>query len=167
MKRTTLCYIENKNDDSFLMLYRNKKKNDDNAGKWLGIGGKFEPGESSDDCNVREVREETGLRLASYHFYGVVKFRSDAYEYEDMYLYSSDDWIPEDERMADEFRRTGTFTPPQCSEGELHWIRKDELASLPMWEGDTVFLERVLRGDESINLTMIYEGDHLAEVIED
>ena len=166
MRKTTLCYIENKNDGSFLMLYRNKKKNDDNAGKWLGIGGKFEPGEKADDCVVREVREETGLRLTSYHFYGVVEFRSDAYEYEDMYLYSSDGFIPEDSGRADEYERTGTFTPPLCSEGELHWVKKEDLMSLPMWEGDVVFLERVLRGDEAINLRMIYEGDHLVEVIE-
>ena len=155
MKKTTLCYLEN--NGCFLMLYRNKKKNDDNAGKWLGIGGKFEPGESADDCVVREVLEETGIRLTSYHFYGVVEFRSDAYEYEDMYLYSSDNFELPGEEPDD---------LPACSEGELHWIKKEDLMSLPMWEGDTVFLERVLRGDEAINLRMIYKGDHLERVIE-
>ena len=148
------------------MLYRNRKKNDDNAGKWLGIGGKFEPGESADECIIREVREEAGLLLNSLHFYGVIEFRSDAYEYEDMYLYSSDDFIPEDTELAREFDLLGTFQPPECSEGELHWVAEEELESLPMWEGDSVFLKKVLNGEQSFNLTMYYSGDHLLKVVE-
>ena len=71
MIRSTLCYIER--DGCYLMLYRNKKKNDPNAGKWVGIGGKFEPGESAEECLLREVREETGYILTSYSFLGVVE----------------------------------------------------------------------------------------------
>ena len=84
MKKTTLCYIENKG--SYLMLYRNRKPEDPNEGKWLGIGGKIEPGETADECNAREVLEETGLRLRSAVFHGVIEFRADSYEDEDMYL---------------------------------------------------------------------------------
>lgn len=164
MKKTTLCYI--RNNGSYLMLYRNRKKNDDNAGKWLGIGGKFEPGETADECVIREVREEAGLLLNSLHFYGIVEFRSDAYEYEDMYLYSSDDFIPEDDELAREFEQLGTFQPPECSEGELHWVAEEELEYLPMWEGDSVFLNKVLNGEQSFNLTMYYQGDHLLKVVE-
>ena len=136
------------------MLYRNKKQNDDNAGKWLGIGGKFEPGETADECNMREVYEETGIRLNSAHFYGVVKFRSTTYEYEDMYLYSSDNF-----ELPDEL--------PECNEGTLRWVAKAELMSLPMWEGDGIFLEKVLNGQKKISMTMFYEGDKLKEVKED
>ena len=91
MKNTTLCYIENHNGD-YLMLYRNKKKNDPNAGKWIGIGGKFEDGESPDECLLREVREETGLTLLSWELRGIVTFVSDEWETEYMFLYTSDDW---------------------------------------------------------------------------
>lgn len=164
MKKTTLCYIRNKG--SYLMLYRNRKENDDNAGKWLGIGGKFEPGETADECIVREVREETGLILNNLHFYGVVEFRSDAYEYEDMYLYTSDDFIPKDPEQAEEFRQRGCFDLPECCEGELHWIDERDLKNLPMWEGDSVFLNKILDGEKSINLTMYYSGDHLLKVVE-
>ena len=66
MKNTTLCYIEK--DGKYLMLYRNKKENDLNEGKWIGVGGKFEPGETAEQCLVREVREETGLTLTDWHF---------------------------------------------------------------------------------------------------
>lgn len=56
---STLCYIEK--DGKYLMLHRTKKKHDINKGKWLGIGGKFEEGESPEECIIREVKEETGL----------------------------------------------------------------------------------------------------------
>lgn len=168
MKKTTLCYIENRG--SWLMLYRNRKPDDPNEGKWLGIGGKLEPGESPDDCNLREVREETGLILESAHFCGVIQFRADMYEDEDMYLYYSDSFVPEDPEAAAAFRETGEFRLPECDEGELRWIPEGELMGLPMWEGDRVFLEKLLAGERKISLTLSYEGetctvtDHLAGV---
>ena len=63
---STLCYIEK--DGCWLMLHRVKKKNDVNHDKWIGVGGKFEEGESPEDCLLREVREETGLTLTEYRF---------------------------------------------------------------------------------------------------
>ena len=64
MRETTLCYLEK--DGCYLMLYRNKKENDCNAGKWIGVGGKLEPGESPDECLLREVKEETGLCITRF-----------------------------------------------------------------------------------------------------
>ena len=75
MKNTTLCYIEK--DDAYLMLHRVKKVNDENHDKWIGVGGKFEAGESPEDCLLREVKEETGLTLTDYRYRGLVTFVSD------------------------------------------------------------------------------------------
>ena len=75
MKNTSLCYIEK--DGSYLMLHRVKKQNDENRDKWIGVGGKFEPGESPEECMLREVQEETGLKLNSWRFRGIVSFVSD------------------------------------------------------------------------------------------
>ena len=71
---TTLCYIEK--DSSYLMLHRTKKEHDYNKDKWIGIGGKFENGESPEDCAIREVREETGLEIApsDLEYCGIVTF---------------------------------------------------------------------------------------------
>ena len=141
------------------MLYRNRKPHDPNAGKWLGIGGKIEDGEAPDECNLREVLEETGLRLRSMHFCGVIEFRADMYEDEDMYLYTSDDFEPADDEACGVFLETGIYDLPDCNEGELRWIPEEELMDLPMWEGDRVFLGRLLAGQRKISLTLRYEGE--------
>ena len=150
MKRTTLCYIEDRG--KWLMLYRNRKPEDPNEGKWLGIGGKIEPGETPDECNAREVMEETGLRLGSAHFCGVIHFRADVYEDEDMYLYYSDDFEPAD-------RAEGVCTLPECDEGELRWIEASDIMDLPMWEGDRVFLGKLLASEREISMTLSYSGE--------
>ena len=93
MKLTTLCYIEK--DDKYLMLHRISKENDVNAGKWIGVGGQLEAGESPEDCLCREVREETGLQLLSWEFKGVITFVSDIYETEYMFLYKSCEYTGE------------------------------------------------------------------------
>ena len=85
---TTLCYIEK--DGKYLMLYRNKKEHDVNEGKWIGIGGHFEEGESPDECLLREVKEETGLELTNYQFRGIVTFISDGWPVEYMCLFTAD-----------------------------------------------------------------------------
>lgn len=157
MKKTTLCYIENKGE--WLMLYRNRKPEDPNEGKWLGIGGKIEPGETADDCNRREVMEETGLRLRSMHFCGIIEFRADMYEDEDMYLYVSNDFEPADPEALELFLRTGDYPLPECDEGELRWMPEQMIMSLPMWEGDRVFLQKILDGEREISMTLSYEGE--------
>ncbi len=87
MKRTTICYIEK--DNQYLMLYRNKKKEDYNKGKWIGVGGKIECGETPEQCILREVREETGLILTAYQYRGIIRFTFDLWEDEEMYLYTA------------------------------------------------------------------------------
>ena len=72
MINTTLCYIEK--DNKYLMLHRTKKENDLNEGKWIGVGGKFEKGETPEECLLREVKEETGLTLIKYRLRAVITF---------------------------------------------------------------------------------------------
>ena len=149
MKNTTLCYIENHNGD-YLMLYRNKKKNDPNAGKWIGIGGEFEDGESPDECLLREVREETGLTLLSWELRGIVTFVSDEWETEYMFLYTSDDW-------------SGKLSV--CDEGQLAWKQKSEIDSLSMWEGDKIFLRLLQDERDFFSLKLSYEGQKLISAV--
>ena len=106
MKNTTLCYIEE--DGAYLLLHRTKKKNDVNEGKWIGIGGKLEEGESAEECLLREVREETGLSLLDYRFVGSIHFEADEWPPELMHLYHATDFCGE--------------LLPDCDEGRLRWV---------------------------------------------
>ena len=142
---STLCYIENDRGE-YLMLHRVKKENDANRDKWIGIGGKFEPGESPEECVLREAQEETGLTLTDYRYRGLVTFVSDRWETEYMHLFTAVGWTGE---------------VKTCDEGVLEWIGKDDLAALPQWEGDRIFL-RLLREDEPFfSLKLRYEGETL------
>lgn len=93
MQNTTLCYLER--DGQYLMLHRVKKAHDANKDKWIGVGGKFEDGESPEDCVLREVREETGLTLTDYRYRGLVTFVSDRWPAEYMHLFTADGWTGE------------------------------------------------------------------------
>ena len=148
MKNTTLCYIQR--GDQYLMLHRVKKENDLNHDKWVGVGGKFEPNESPDDCLKREVLEETGLTLTGYRCRGVVTFLSDRWEGEYMYLYTADGCEGD---LLD------------CDEGTLEWVDIDRVPELPLWAGDRIFF-RLLREDAPwFSLKLRYEGDTLTEAV--
>ena len=144
VKNTSLCYIER--DGQVLLLHRVKKDHDENAGKWIGIGGKFEEGESPEECMLREVREETGLCVTRWRCRGIVTFVSDEWGTEYMHLFTAD-------------RFTGTLR--DCDEGVLAWVDKDAVLTLPIWEGDRIFL-RLLETDEPFfSLKLCYHGDAL------
>ena len=134
------------------MLLRNKKEHDCNEGKWIGIGGKFKKKENADACLLREVFEETGLKLTEYHFHGIIYFINSEWEDEAMYLYSATGY--EGEVNYD------------CDEGELKWIDKDKILDLNLWEGDRIFLSKMLSGQKRFSLTLNYEGDKLIDYYE-
>ena len=150
MKLTTLVYLERAGE--YLMLHRTKKENDINREKWIGVGGKFEEGESPEDCMRREVREETGYTVTSFRLRGVVTFLSDTAPTEYMFLYTVDGWMGEE--------RT-------CDEGELAWIKKEELLRLTMWEGDLIFLRLLEEEHPFFSLKLTYKGDRLLSAVLD
>lgn len=158
---STLCYIEQ--NGCYLMLFRNKKENDPCEGKWVGIGGKFEEGESADECLLREVWEETGLKLKEFTPCGIVHFKSNELPDEDMYLYTAHEF--EGLLEADESGRV-LKSDEICNEGDLRWVPKEQVTQLNLWEGDKYFLEPLIAGKTDINMLCRYEGDHIAEVID-
>lgn len=142
MKNTTLCYVEA--DGKYLMLHRVKKQNDLNEGKWIGIGGKFEEAESPEECLLREVKEETGLTLTSYRLRGIVTFVSARWETEYMYLYTADGF-------------SGDIG--ECDEGVLSWVEIDKVTSLPLWEGDKIFLRLLQEDAPFFSLKLCYDAE--------
>ena len=148
MHNSTLCYITRGND--VLMLHRVKKKNDINKDKWIGIGGKFEKDESPDECILREAMEETGLTLTDWRCRGIVTFLNTQCDGEYMYLFTADGF-------------EGTIK--ECDEGDLQWVSREFLYSLPMWEGDKIFLDLLWQDAPFFLLTLRYDGDQLTEAV--
>ena len=132
------------------MLYRNKKKNDLNIGKYIGIGGKFEEGESPFDCVIRETREECGLSLLAPDYRGIITFVSDCYPTEQMHLFTTN-------KFSGEIR--------SCNEGELLWVPKKEINQLPLWEGDRIFLRLLDEDIPFFSLKLIYRKDDLLSAV--
>lgn len=148
MRNTTLCHIEK--DGCYLMLHRIKKENDLNRDKWVGIGGKFEDKESPEECNLREVYEETGLTLKGAEYRGIVTFVSDKWETEYMHIFYSDSFSGEVE---------------DCDEGVLEWVKKERLFSLPVWDGDKIFLRLLEENAPFFSLKLEYKGDTLLKAV--
>lgn len=147
---TTLCYIEK--EDSYLMMHRVKKENDINKDKWIGVGGHFEADETPEECLLREVEEETGLTLTSWKLRGVITFICDRWQTEYMFLYTADGY-------------EGELT--DCDEGNLEWVRKEDVYDLPIWEGDKVFFRLLEERDTFFSLKLKYESDKLTETVLD
>lgn len=152
---STLVYIEY--EGKYLMLHRVKKKNDVNHDKWIGVGGKFEVGESPEECMEREVYEETGLVVDGFLYCGIVTFVSTGYDTEDeveyMHLFKVTDFSGD---LKD------------CDEGELVWVEKDLLLSLPHLRGDELFLSLIHENRKPFfSMKLVYEGGILKESILD
>ena len=142
VQMTTLGYIETR--ESYLMLHRVKKEQDVNEGKWIGIGGKFEYGESPEECLLREVKEETGYTLTAWKYRGIITFvyGEDIVEYMSLFT-------------ADEFEGT----PIDCNEGVLEWVEKERISELNLWEGDRIFFRLLEEREDFFSLKLVYDTE--------
>ena len=143
---TTMIYL--KKDDSYLLLFRNKKKNDINEGKWIGVGGRKEPNETIDECAIRETKEETGLDVHSFSCCGEVLFVDENIQMM-MYIYEITDF-------------SGDLI--ECDEGDLKWIPIKDIYNYPMWEGDKAFLPKVINHEPYFKMKLTYCKNELISV---
>lgn len=150
LKLGTLCYIEK--DNKILLLHRIKKEHDVHEGKWIGVGGKIEQGESPEECIIREVKEETGLIIKAPFLRGVMtfpKFKDNEDWY--VFLYTADNF-------------TGNLI--DCTEGILKWVDKEKVLEMPTWEGDLIFLKWILEKRNFFSAKFVYENGKLVDHIE-
>lgn len=139
MRLTTLCYVEQ--NGCYLMLHRVKKDQDENAGKWIGIGGHLEENESPEECIRREAREEAGIALTALRLRGIITFILPDWGNELTFLYTA---------------QTQSDALPDCPEGVLRWVPVEQVPSLPLWEGDKVFLPLLRTREDCFSLKLTY-----------
>ena len=144
----TECYIQK--DNKTLMLYRNKKKNDINQGKWIGLGGKFEFGESPEECLVREVKEEAGVLITEFTLKGILTFQVIDDQTEPMYIF-----------VYTALAYEGDIV--ECDEGTLEWIDTEKILELDLWEGDRLFWGWMLEGKRFFSANFKYKQDRLID----
>ncbi len=140
MKLATLCYIMD--DDKTLMLYRNKKENDYHEGKWNGLGGKLEQGETPEECAIREVFEESGLIVSDPEMKGLITFPMFD-EIDDWYV-----WV----FVFKKFNGDQIDSP----EGTLEWIENKKLTQLNLWDGDKIFIPWLFQ-EKCFSAKFVYE----------
>ena len=147
MKLATLCYVIDKKTNSTLMLHRVKKENDYHEGKWNGLGGKFEIGESPEDCAIREIEEESGLRVKNVKMKGFITFPMfDKIEDWYVFLFTAADFEGE---LID------------SPEGNLKWIPNEKLTEINLWDGDKIFIPWLFE-DKFFSAKFIYvEGKYV------
>ena len=146
MKLATLCYVR-KNGET-LMIHRVKKENDYHQGKWNGIGGKFDQGETPEECVIREVEEETGLKIKSPRLHGLLTFPMfDGIDDWYVFVYTVDEF---EGKLID------------SSEGNLAWIPNDELTNLNLWDGDKYFLPWLFE-NKFFSAKFIYEDGKMKD----
>ncbi len=141
MQLATLCYVMQ--NDKTLMIHRIKKKNDMHKGKWNGLGGKFESGETPEECVIREVKEESGLLIRNPKLHGFITFplfdgKKDWY----VFIFT-----------AKEFE--GHLI--ESNEGILEWIPNNKLLELNLWEGDKIFIPWLFQ-DKFFSARFVYEN---------
>jgi 8-oxo-dGTP diphosphatase len=148
MKLATLCYVIDKNQDAVLMIHRVKKTNDYHQGKWNGLGGKFEFGESPEDCAIREIREESGLVVQNLNLKGFITFPIfDGVEDWYVFLFTTDEFTGE---LID------------SAEGNLEWVPINELTNINLWDGDKLFIPWLFE-DKFFSAKFMYENGHYVD----
>ena len=139
----TLCYV--KRDGHTLMVYRNKKANDIHEGKWNGLGGKFEAGETPEECVLREIFEESGLSIQNPKLCGLLMFPN--FKGHDWYVFVF---------TANNF--TGELI--DSPEGKLEWIPDEKILDLNLWQSDHIFMTWIQEGKFFL-AKFDYEGDKM------
>lgn len=143
------------------MLHRTKKEHDYNKDKWIGIGGKFENGESPEDCAVREVREETGLEIApaDLEYCGIVTFVDKTLEGE---ASATPPYYTEFMHIFRARKFSGVLKT-DCPEGELEWVPIPKLKELPHWQADEIFYDFLEQNHPFYSLKAVYKNNVLIQ----
>ncbi len=114
-------------DGKILLHY---KKRGHGKGKWNGVGGKIEAGESPEQCAIREAKEEMGIDVKDLEKIGEIEF----------YNVYGEDWL------VHIFRGRIEGNPIESEESYPRWFSLDSIPYNDMWEDDRYWLPLVING---------------------
>jgi 8-oxo-dGTP diphosphatase len=145
MKIGTLCYV--KDNGKTLMIHRVKREDDIHKGKWNGLGGKVESGETPEECVIREIYEESGLKIRNPVLRGFLTFPEFAGDYWFVFVYTATEF---DGRLI------------ESEEGVIRWIDDSDIKKLRLWDGDLIFLEWIAK-EKFFSAKFNYDGEKLRD----
>jgi mutator protein MutT len=142
--RRTLLFLKKGNQVLLAM-----KKRGFGEGKWNGVGGKLEPGETIEQALIRECQEEIDVTPTNYWPVAELDFTQDAttdpwHMYG--YVYLCDAWDGK---------------PRETEEMAPRWYDIDSIPYEAMWDDDKYWLERALRGEKLVGIFTFDENDQM------
>jgi mutator protein MutT len=129
MQQLTLLFLVRGNEVLLAM-----KKRGFGEGKWNGIGGKVDEGESILDALVRECQEEIGVTPLEYKKSAEIlfdEFHNQIRKQLRVYVFTCDMWRGK---------------PVESEEMKPKWFAKDSLPYDQMWADDPYWLPKILDG---------------------
>lgn len=135
---STLGYILSPDGNDVLMTHRIARTNDEQFGKYNGLGGHMLPNEDVATCMIREIKEEANIDVTAMTLRGTVNWTG--------FGPKGQNWL------AFIFLITafdGTVQP-KSAEGPLEWIPKDKLLELNLYEGDRYFMPLIFDNNPKI-----------------
>jgi 8-oxo-dGTP diphosphatase len=146
MRDATLCILRRGDPPDEVLL--GLKKAGFGAGKYGGFGGKIEPGETIEAAAVRELEEETGIRISEQDVQKVGRLtflfpaRPDWGQVVHVFLVQA--WDGE---------------PVESAEMKPVWFKIDEIPFEDMWQDGTYWLPLVLAG-KTVRARFTFKGDN-------
>ncbi|BBE30395.1 7,8-dihydro-8-oxoguanine triphosphatase [Tepiditoga spiralis] len=152
MKYTTLCFI--KKEDSILMLNREKKVW---MGMWNVLGGKGIENEKPEECAIREIYEESGIKVKNISYHGMVTWEHNKIKFidEPMYIFFSE--IDKNYELK---------TPLKTPEGILDWKKIDWILNkdnIGVIKNIPIFLKDILYENKIFKYHFIWKNNTLKD----
>ncbi|MCR4311349.1 MAG: 8-oxo-dGTP diphosphatase [Candidatus Taylorbacteria bacterium] len=142
MKQTTLCFLVRKGEVLLAM-----KKRGFGVGKFNGVGGKVESGESVVQATIREAEEEIGVRIkqadAKQKAHLTFFFEGKPEWNQECHVFVVSKWASD---------------PVETDEMRPEWFQVQNLPFDGMWIDDPLWLPRVLRG-ESLKASFVFDQE--------